>query len=72
MKRPLLVLTACALAFAVHSAGPQLGALPAVDEAAAQFCSFSAEDAAGRTVLQMKPWAARIVLDGKLIELRVE
>lgn len=72
MKRPFLALAACALAAAADAAGPRLGDLPANDGDAAQFCQFSADDAAGRTVLQINAGAARIVLDGRLIELRVE
>lgn len=72
MKRLFLALSACALATAADAAGPEIGALPGNDKDAAQFCQFSADDAAGRVVLQMKFWEARIVLDGKLIVLRVE
>jgi hypothetical protein len=72
MGQRLFGLVACALASGVVAATPEISAIPQNERDTSQFCAFSANDAAGEVVLQMKYWEASMVLDGQLTKLSVK
>ena len=72
MNRLTCCLAALVLMATAAAAGPELGALPGSADADPQACPFSRKDATGNVVLLLKHAEASMVLEGKLLRLRVE